>query len=315
MIGQSNDFAVYGGVIVQQSLLNISLKITTKKVMRIGYSTLAVTLLLTCLAQVSIGQSAAQNSSQKLLLEQALYWKSKGNSERAAEAWKKLLLINPKDTNALYGMAVSELELDQLELAQSYLEKLKKIDSLGRYVAQFEQELRLKSPTNQKLLAEARTLQVSRKHDEALVVYKRIFAQAEPLGQLALEFYSNLGYATGGFEMARRGLECLVKESPEDPQAALLLVQLLAQNIETRAIAIEQFARLSQIPRVQTQAKNYWRQVLLWFELLGLAEVPQFDAYLKAYPNDAEIRQVRDEATNESIQPQVLLRTRWSHQA
>ena len=297
MIGQSNDFAVYGGVIVQQSLLNIALKITTKKVMRIGYSTLAVTLLLTCLPQVSIGQSAAQNSSQKLLLEQALYWKSKGNSERAAEAWKKLLLINPKDTNALYGMAVSELELDQLELAQSYLEKLKKIDSSGRYVAQFEQELRLKSPTNQKLLAEARTLQVSRKHDEALVVYKRIFAQAEPLGQLALEFYSNLGYATGGFETARRGLERLVKESPEDPQAALLLAQLLAQNIETRAIAIEQFARLSQIPSVQTQAKNYWRQVLLWFELPGAAEVPQFDAYLKAYPNDTEIRQVRDEAS------------------
>ena len=72
MIGQSNDFAVYGGVIVQQSLLNISLKITTKKVMRIGYSTLAFTLLLTCVPQVSIGQSAAQNSSQKLLLEQAL---------------------------------------------------------------------------------------------------------------------------------------------------------------------------------------------------------------------------------------------------
>jgi tetratricopeptide (TPR) repeat protein len=265
--------------------------------MRLGYSTLAVTLLLTCVPQVSIGQSATQNSSQKLLLEQALYWKSKGNSERAAEAWKKLLLINPKDTSALYGMAVSELELNQLELAQPYLEKLKQIDASGRYVALFEQELRLKSPTNQKLLVEARALQVSRKHDEALVAYKRIFAGTEPLGQLALEFYSNLGYATGGFDTARRGLERLVKESPEDPQAALLLAQLLAQNIETRSSAVEQFARLSQIPSVQAEAKNYWRQVLLWFELPGAAEVPQFDAYLKAYPNDAEIRQVRDEAS------------------
>ena len=265
--------------------------------MRIGYNTLAVIFLLTCMPQVSFGQSAAQNSSQKLLLEQALYWKSKGNSERAAEAWKKLLLINPKDTNALYGMAVSELELNHLELAQSYAEKLKQIDSSGRYAALFAQELRLKSPTNQKLLDEARALQVSRKHDEALVAYKRIFAEAEPLGQLALEFYSNLGYATGGFDTARRGLERLVKESPEDSQAALLLAQLLAQNIETRAGAVEQFARLSQIPSVQTQAKNYWRQVLLWFEVPGVAEVPQFDAYLKAYPNDAEIRQVRDEAS------------------
>jgi len=282
---------------VQQSPLNNSLKIATKKVMRIGYSTLAVTLLLTCVPQVSIGQSATQNSSQKLLLEQALYWKSKSNSERAAEAWKKLLLINPKDTNALYGMAISELELNQLELAQSYLEKLKQIDSTGRYDALFKQELRLKSPSNQKLLAEARALQANRNHDEALAAYKRILAETEPLGQLALEFYSNLGYAAGGFDTARRGLERLVKESPEDPQAALLLAQLLAQNVETRASAVEQFARLSQIPSVQTQAKNYWRQVLLWFERPSAAEVPQFDAYLKVYANDTEIRQMRDEAS------------------
>jgi tetratricopeptide (TPR) repeat protein len=247
--------------------------------------------------QASIGQNATQNSSQKLLLEQALYWKSKGNSERAAEAWKKLLLINPKDTSALYGMALFELELNQLEQAQSYLERLKQIDSTGRYDALFKQELRLKSPSNKELLVKARALQASRKHDEALVAYKRILAETEPLGQLALEFYSNLGYATGGFDTARRGLERLVKESPEDTQAALLLAQLLAQNEETRASAVELFARLSQIPSAQTQAKNYWRQVLLWFELPGAAEVPQFDAYLKAYPNDAEIRQVRDEAS------------------
>jgi len=297
MVAQSNDFAVQCRVTVPQLPINVSLKRTIKKVMRLGYSTLAVTLLLTCTPQASIGQNATQNSSQKLLLEQALFWKSKGNSERAAEAWKKLLLINPQDTNALYGMAVSELELNRLEVAQSYLEKLKQIDASGRYVALFEQELRLRSPTNQKLLAEAGALQFSRKHDEALAAYKRILAETEPLGQLALEFYSNLGYAAGGFDTARRGLERLVKESPEDPQAALLLAQLLAQNVETRASAVEQFARLSQIPSVQTQAKNYWRQVLLWFELPGVAEVPQFDAYLKAYPDDAEIRRVRDEAS------------------
>jgi hypothetical protein len=87
MVAQSNDFAVWCDFIVPQWPLNKSLKITTKKVMRLGYSTLVITLLLTCMPQASIGQNATQNSSQKLLLEQALYWKSKGNSERAAEAW------------------------------------------------------------------------------------------------------------------------------------------------------------------------------------------------------------------------------------
>jgi tetratricopeptide (TPR) repeat protein len=265
--------------------------------MRVSYSTLVLTFLLIGMPQAGIGQSVNQNSAQKLLLEQALYWRSKGDSGRAAEAFTKLLLINPKDTGALYGMALSELDLNRVELAQSYIEKIKPIDSTGRYVALFEQDLRLRSPINRKLLEEARALQLSFKHDEALVAYKRVFANTEPLGQLGLDFYSNLGYSTGGFDAGRRSLERLVKESPEDQQAALLLAQLLAQNLETRAKAVEQFARLSQIPSVRTQTQNYWRQTLLWFVLPSVSQVPQFNAYLKAYPNDAEIRQMRDDAS------------------
>ena len=264
--------------------------------MRVGYNTLALTLLLTCMPKAGIGQSVPQNPSQQLLREQGLYWQSK-DSGRAAVAWKKLLLINPQDAGALYGMALSELDLNRVELAKSYIEKLKQLDSTGRYVALFEQDLRLKTPTNQKLLSEARALQFSRKHDEALVAYKRIFGQTEPLGQLALDFYSNLGYSTGGFDAGRRGLERLAKESPEDPQPALLLAQLLAQNPETRAVAIGQFARLSKIPSVQPQVEKSWREVLFWPLLPTVVDVPQFDAYLKVYPNDAEIRQMRDEAS------------------
>ena len=94
--------------------------------MRASYSTLVLTFLLTCMPQAGVGQSVTQNSAQKLLLEQALYWRSKGDSGRAAEAFTKLLLIDPKDTGALYGMALSELDLNRVDSAQSYIEKLKK---------------------------------------------------------------------------------------------------------------------------------------------------------------------------------------------
>ena len=269
--------------------------------MRYAHGALALTLLLAGMPQTGFAQnatqSATQSSTQKLLLEQARYWKSKGNSERAAEAWKKLLLIQPNDVAALYGLASSELDSNQAKQAQSTLAKLKQADTTGRYVALFEQDLRLMTPVNQKVLEEARRLQGSRKHDEALVLYRNLFADAEPLGQQALEFYSNLGYSTGGFDAARRGLERLAKESPDDPQTALLLAQLLAENSDTRTMAVEQFARLSQIPSVQVQAENYWRQTLLWFVLPSALEVPLFDAYLKVHPNDVEIRQMRDEAS------------------
>jgi hypothetical protein len=45
-------------------------------------STLALGLLLAFGPQAGF----AQNAAQKVLLEQALYWKSKGNGARAAEA-------------------------------------------------------------------------------------------------------------------------------------------------------------------------------------------------------------------------------------
>jgi tetratricopeptide (TPR) repeat protein len=255
-------------------------------------STLALGLVLAFGPQSGF----AQNASQKVLLEQALYWKSKGNDEKAAVAWKKLLIINPSDARALYGLAKIELDANRIDEAKSYIEKIKQADTSGRYFEMLQQDVSMRSPTNEKLLYEARLLQEAGKPDEAVVLYKKIFAGKEPVGDLALEYYNFLGYSTNGFEPARRGLERLQKEWPDDPYAALGLAKLLSRNGETRVTSIKQLARLTAIPSVQSEANEFWRKALIWLEQPRRVDVPLYDAYLKVYPDDAEIRKMRDVA-------------------
>ncbi len=105
-----------------------------------------------------------------------------------------------------------ELDSNRLEAAQAYVDKIKQVDTSGRYVALLQQDLSLRAPANEKLLYEARLLQESGKADQAVAIYKKIFAGKEPIGDIALEYYNFLGYSTDGFEPSRRGLERLAKE-------------------------------------------------------------------------------------------------------
>jgi len=260
--------------------------------MLLSRTTLALAILIAMSSQASF----AQNPAAKVLLEQAQYWKSKGNGERAAEAWKKLLIIDPTDARAMYGLAVIELDASRTDGAQVYLDKIKSANPQSKYLSLLEQDLSLRTPENEKLLYEARLLQESGRADEAVAIYKKLFAGKVPQGDIGLEYYNFLGYATDGWEPSRRGLEALAKESPDNPQIDLAIAKLLSRNGETRADAIERLAKLVTIPSVQSEANEYWRKSLIWLEQPRPSDVPLFEAYLKAHPDDAEISKMLDSA-------------------
>ncbi|MGT2491184.1 hypothetical protein ACU4GD_13350 [Cupriavidus basilensis] len=54
--------------------------------------------------------ATAQEDPVKLLVDQGKYWQERGRSDRAAEAWQKILRLNPNQPEALYGMGVAETE-------------------------------------------------------------------------------------------------------------------------------------------------------------------------------------------------------------
>ncbi|VCU70681.1 Cellulose synthase operon protein C precursor [Pigmentiphaga humi] len=236
--------------------------------------------------------AAAQTpaATAKSLLEQGRYWQSRNDDVRAAEAWGRLLLADPNHSEALYNLGVLELKANRPARAKEYLAQLR-TQGETPYAARLDQDIELSSGTKPKELEQARVLAGSGELDQAVAQYRSVLGGKPPQGKLALEYYGYLGYANGGWEEARQGLERLQREDPDDIQTRLTLAKLLTRNESTRAEGIRRLASLSTRADIGGDADESWRTALTWYGDPRPAEAPLFQAYLKAHPNDTEIRQ------------------------
>ncbi len=239
----------------------------------------------------------AQNDASKALADQAQYWQLKGNNVRAAEAWKKLLLVAPNDAQAFYGLGTIEVKNNRPQAANEYLAKLKAIDPNSRYALLLEQDILFNNPITQSDLEKANALVQSSTNSsdrtdmaEALKIYNSILKGTSPQGAFAVEYYNVQSFTPNGLKPARAGLERLVKEYPKDPRIELALAGVEVRDESTRISGIQRLQRLSAVPSVGSDATENWRNALTWFGPPRPKEFPLFDAYLKAHPEDAEIR-------------------------
>jgi tetratricopeptide (TPR) repeat protein len=103
-----------------------------------------------------------------------------------------------------------------------------------------------------------------------------------------LEYYQTLGGTPGGWDEARRGLEGLAQQSPDDPVVALALAEHLTYRESTRRQGIAQLARLAERAGVADTATRSWRRALVWSGTRP-ADIPLYEAFLKANPQDSAI--------------------------
>ncbi|QQX88664.1 BCSC C-terminal domain-containing protein [Cupriavidus necator] len=257
----------------------------------------AKTLVLSLLTAFTAA-AAAQEDPVKLLVDQGKYWQQRGRSDRAAEAWQKILRLNPNQPEALYGMGVAEAESGRADAARTYLERLKQAQPGSPLVARLTQ-LITSGGTGQQL-EQARQLARSGQSEEAVKRYQQAAGGAAPQGNLALEYYQTLGGTAQGWEEARKGLEQLARANPSDHGAQLALAQHLTYRESTRREGIRGLEALSKSPDVAGQARESWRRALTW---LGgrPADAPLYQAWLASHPDDATIRAKLDAVR---IQPQ-----------
>ena len=65
------------------------------------------TLVVGLLAALSCTSAHAElNANGKALLEQGQYWQARKDKARASEAWRKLLLIDPQQSDAIYNLGL-----------------------------------------------------------------------------------------------------------------------------------------------------------------------------------------------------------------
>lgn len=250
--------------------------------MRHHHKTLAMSLMAALSITAVQGQDAA-----RVLVEQGRYWQARGDNQRAAQVWKKLLRVNPNQPEALGGMAVAEADLKRYEQADSYLAKLRKINPEHPALASAQASISLLKNGGQ--LRNARELAKSGKTEEAVASYQGTLGSATPKGPVALEYYQTLGGTSQGWDKARSGLEELLREQPNDASVQLALAQHLTYRENTRREGINQLTKLANNPNVGAAAIESWKKALVWTSG-RTAYQPLYRDFLRLYPNDVEVR-------------------------
>lgn len=225
----------------------------------------------------------------KTLTEQARFWESKGRSDLAVAAWKRLLQIDPRNTEALAGLAQFEVDSNRPEAARAITEELKRQPQANREAIKRLENAAAQKSLNTKVLDQARAAARAGKLDEAAGLYRQVLEGRPLTGPIALEYFQTLGGTTSGWEEARKGFERLYTEDPGNNTAALVYAQHLTYRAATRREGIRLLADLARKPQVGSSALDAWRRALIWLEA-SRSDTSLFQAFLQVQPNDAAIR-------------------------
>lgn len=246
-------------------------------------------VLLSTIAVFAPPAFANDSVAVKTLIDQARFWEGKGRGDLAVAAWKRLLQIDPKNPDALAGLAQFELDNNRLDSARALTDELKRQPQANRDAVRRLEGGAAQKTVNTKLLDQARAAAKAGRADEAVSLYKQIFEARPVVGPLALEYYQTLGGTTNGWEEARRGLEKLRAEESENLSVALAYGQHLTYRAATRREGIRVLADLARKPQVSRPALEGWRKALIWLDA-GKADVSLYQAFLAVDPNDAAIK-------------------------
>lgn len=252
--------------------------------MSIRHQALALSIAA-CLAQSGL---AAEGELISTLIDQGQYWQSRSRSDLAAEAWQKLLRLDPGQPEALYGLGLGELDKNNTEAAHGWLDKLKAAHPEHALVPRLEQAIASRNGARGQIEA-TRKLAQAGKSEEAVRRYRELFGEQAPSGEMGLEFYQTLAATPKGWDEARKGLQRLEQDNPNQPRYALALAQHLSYRDATRIEAIGRLAQLTRRPEVAKAAHDGWRQALIWLNPRP-ADHALFEAYLEGHRDDAAVR-------------------------
>ena len=76
---------------------------------------------------IESGAAFANSPLQQKLLEQAQFWEQRGRDDNAADAWGKLLKLDPNNIDALVALGMYEARNGHPEQAKIHLNKLREL--------------------------------------------------------------------------------------------------------------------------------------------------------------------------------------------
>lgn len=240
----------------------------------------------------------ADPDAVRALVEQGRFWDGRNQTDRAAAAWERVLQADPDNVEALSRLVELRVAAKDTRGARGYLDRLRKLAPGSKAVKEAEAALAGDRPAatasgaapDPQALARARQATAREDYAAAVQAYREAFGGNEPAAgsPYALEYYQTLGAADNGWDPAMRQLRRLHQANPADGDAALALARHLTYREGTRREGIERLAALREDPKVGTQARQSWRQALIWLEPRAV-DAPRYRQYLEQVGRDGAI--------------------------
>lgn len=212
---------------------------------------------------VNVPALSLDNADTQRLLEQGHYWYGRGQFDLAASSWKKVLSMDPENTEAK--------------------EALHEIAIVTNATLVNQQKLKL-----------ARQLAGEKRYEESLHVYEDAFNGTPPTSALSAEYYETLAGTDKGWSIAIEKFKSLIESFPSNPRYALTLAKLNTYRDETRREGIAALMTLAQTrsvydKHIRNEALSAVHDALIWLDV-NEEDKPIYESYLAAVPDDKEIR-------------------------
>jgi tetratricopeptide (TPR) repeat protein len=238
-----------------------------------------------------VGASAPSQTAGgvDILLAKARSLELRGRIDLAVQNWRKVLLVDPNQTEALAGLARSAKQNGQTDEERSYLDRLRRINASDPQIAAVERLL-VFTPEERNRLDEAGRLAIQHKPDEAMKIYREVLGdQPPPPGRWIEPFYETEAASSGGREKAISELRQLCATNPNQEEYRAWLATVLTYDPKTRMEGLRLFESIKD-PGTAEQTRVQWRQALLWEKENPDALVP-IEAYLQHY-SDPELQSI-----------------------
>jgi tetratricopeptide (TPR) repeat protein len=247
------------------------------------------------LAQKKPAVSTAE-STRGVLIEKARDLESRGRPDMSAQLWQQILLSDPNNTEALAGLARDYKLMGSADKANDALDRLRKANPNDPNIGRIEALSSTQGQNEQ--LKQAGELAQQGKVDDAMRIYRQLYGDHPPDGDIGMAYYQTLyGTATGKAE-AIAGMRAMADRNPGDPRYAIELGTMLTYDGRTRAEGIHILQAHSSDPDAQAAL----RQALIW-NAANPSSTGALRQYLKQHPQDTEVAQ--DLKSDEAKQAQM----------
>jgi tetratricopeptide (TPR) repeat protein len=232
-------------------------------------------------ASSGAGLGQGTSSAVQSLLDKAHSLEVRGRMDMAAQTWQQVLLADPKNVDALGGLARAAKLDGNSALTELYLDRLRAINPNDPNIALVQAMMSQKGQDSQ--LAQAGRLAEAGQYAQAMTLYRQVFGSQPPPGDWALAYYETESATDAGRAHAIAGLRGLAAKYPQDSRYQIALGRILTYTPATRA----EGRRLLERYPDDRQAEEALRQSLVWDEK-NPASAAEIRAYLLKH-NDAQL--------------------------